>query len=231
MEPTSTTIYTRSLVRSAIVNCLFAAIAVFAAGFAFPATATASRYGCVSQLSNWSFTREVRQYSIDQELFNTAVLFYVNVERCNQGLVNLQPDARLMRAALQHSSHMSTNVYVSHKSRQVGFRNLQDRLAKANVKYGVAGENVAQSFLYAFNKQNVSSNQENCSFNFVNNGSRVPRHTYDTLAKDLVALWMASPIHRNNILHRSYRRAGATFGINSAQGFCGTIYAVQNFSN
>jgi len=126
---------------------------------------------------------------------------------------------------------MATNAYVSHKASQIGFRNLQDRLAKADVKYRLAGENVAQNFVYAFNKQNVSRNQENCGFNFVNNGSRVPRHTYDTLAKDLVANWMASPIDRSNILHHSYRRAGATFGINSAQGFCGTIYAVQNFSN
>lgn len=230
MEQTSTTIFTHSLAHFVITNSLFAAF-IFAAGYLLPVTATASQYDCTPQLSSSASARAVRQNGIDQELFNTAVLFYVNVERCNQGLVTLRPDARFMQATFQHSSHMAANAYVSHKSRQAGFRNLQDRLAKANAKYRVAGENIVQSFVYAFNKQSVSSNPENCSFNFVRNGSRVPRHTYDTLAKDLVSLWMASPTHRSNILHRSYRRAGATFGINSNQGFCGTIYAVQNFSN
>lgn len=230
MERTSAKILTRSLTHFVITNCLFA-VSVFAAGYLLPASATASQYNCTPQLSSSASDREVRQNGIDQELFNTAVLFYVNVERCNQRLATLQPDARLMQATFQHSSHMAANAYVSHKSRQAGFRDLQDRLAKANAEYRVAGENIVQSFVYAFNKQSVSSNPENCSFNFVRNGSRVPRHTYDTLAKDLVSLWMASPTHRSNILHRNYRRAGATFGINSTQGFCGTIYAVQNFSN
>lgn len=227
MTATSVAKSTSSLTRFVIANTVIATIA----GLPISATAAALQFECNSQLNPVTVAREVRLSTIDQEQFNTAVLFYVNLERCNRGLVKLQPDERLMQATFQHSSHMATNAYISHKSRQPGYRNLQDRLAKANVSYRVAGENVVKSFVYAFNKQRVSGNRENCSFNYVSNGSLVPRHTYNTLAKNLVTLWMASPTHRSNILHQSYRRAGATFGINSAQGFCGTIYAAQNFTN
>lgn len=231
MKVTSTAIFATSLARFSMFNNLEAAIVIIAVGFLLPATASASRYACAPQPIGSELVREVRQSTIDQHLFNTAVLYYVNEERCSRGLTELQPDTRLMRATLQHSAHMAANAYVSHKSRQIGFRDLQDRLAKARVVYRFAGENVAKSFVFAFDKQLVSSDQGSCRFNYASNGSRVPRHTYGTLAKDLVDLWMASPTHRSNILHSGYRRAGATFGINTAQGFCGTVYAVQNFAN
>ena len=181
------------------------------------------------QLSGSANSRTVSADALDQSLFNDAVLYYVNIERCNRGLSPLRSDNNLIRATRQHSTHMARNAYISHNSKQTGYRNLQDRLSKANVRYNLAGENVAKSFVFAFDRRNVGS-QSQCQFKF-SNGATVPRHTYDSLAKDLVVLWMESPAHRKNILERSFHRVGATIGVNNDPNFCGTVYVAQNFAN
>lgn len=206
-------------------------MAVCALGLIWTTAASASQGSCNTQLSHIANSREVTAGSLDQNLFNDAVLYYVNIERCNRGLAALRTDSSLIRATSQHSRHMARNSYVSHKSKQSGYRNLQDRLSKARVNYRVAGENVVKSFVFAFNRQAVGGDRANCRFSYASNGSPVPRHTYDTLAKDLVVLWMASPTHRKNILHRDFRRAGATFGVDTDPNYCGTVYAAQNFAN
>ena len=214
-----------------MARSLVTLIAVCALGVFWTTTASALQGSCNTSLSNGANSRQVTANSLDQNLFNDAVLYYVNIERCNRGLTPLRSDNSLVRATRQHSLHMATNAYVSHKSKQSGYRNLQDRLSKARVNYRIAGENVIKSYVFAFDRQNIGTSGANCQFRFASNGDRVPRHTYDSLAKDLVALWMASTTHRSNILHRDFRRAGATFGVDGKSSLCGTVYAAQNFAN
>lgn len=214
-----------------MARSLVTLMAICALGLIWTTAASASQGSCNTQLSRTVNSRAVSADRLDQNLFNDTVLYYVNIERCNRGLTPLRSDNTLIRATRQHSRHMASNAYISHKSQQSGYRNLQDRLTKAHVKYRIAGENVAKSFVFAFDRRNVGSGRAQCEFNFASNGRAVPRHTYDTLAKDLVVLWMASPTHRSNILHRDFRRAGATFGVDPDTSFCGTIYAAQNFAN
>ena len=204
-------------------------MAICALGLFWTTAASASQGSCNSQLSGSANSRTVSADALDQNLFNDAVLHYVNVERCSRGLSPLRSDSNLIRATRQHSTHMARNAYISHNSRQAGYRDLQDRLSKARVKYNLAGENVAKSFVFAFDRRNVGS-QSQCQFKF-SNGATVPRHTYDSLAKDLVVLWMESPAHRKNILERSFHRVGATIGVNNDPNFCGTVYVAQNFAN
>jgi len=209
----------------------FAALmAFFALGIFWTTAATASQSSCSSPLAGNADNRTVSADALDQELFNAAVLHYVNIERCKRGLSPLRSDNTLIRATRQHALHMASNAYVSHNSKQAGYRNLQDRLSKARVNYRIAGENVAKSFVFAFDRRNVGA-QSACNFRFKSTGGAVPRHTYDSLAKDLVVLWMESPTHRSNILHTSFRRAGATIGVNNDPSFCGTVYVAQNFAN
>ncbi len=214
-----------------MARSLVTLMAICALGLIWTTAAFASQGSCNTQLTHIANSRAVSAETLDQSLFNVAVLHYVNIERCNRGLAPLRSDNNLIRATSQHSRHMASNAYVSHKSQQSGYRNLQDRLSKARVNYRVAGENVIKSFVFAFNRQAVGGDRANCRFSYASNGNPVPRHTYDSLAKDLVALWMASTTHRKNILHRDYRRAGATFGVNADPNYCGTVYAAQNFAN
>mgnify|MGYP000291788570 CR=1 FL=1 len=213
-----------------MARSLVTLIAICALGAIWTTAASALPGSCNTQLSSSANSRTVSADSLDQSLFNDAVLYYVNVERCNRGLVPLSSDNNLIRATRQHSADMARNAYISHNSKQAGYRSLQDRLSKARVSYRVAGENVAKSFVFAFNRKNIGTSAK-CQFRFSNTGGIVPRHTYDSLAKDLVVLWMESPTHRSNILYRDYRRAGATIGINNDPSFCGTVYVAQNFTN
>lgn len=122
-------------------------LAICALGLIWTTTASASQGSCNTQLTRVANSRTVSADALDQNLFNIAVLHYVNIERCNHGLTPLRSDNNLIRATSQHSRHMASNAYVSHKSRQSGYRNLQDRLSKARVNYRVAGENVIKSFV------------------------------------------------------------------------------------
>ncbi len=207
-----------------------ALMAACAFGLLWTTTASASQGSCSTQLTPAANSRIVSAETLDQSLFNAAVLHYVNIERCNRGLAPLKSDNNLIRATRQHSRNMASNAYVSHKSQQSGYRNLQDRLSRARVTYRVAGENVAKSFVFAFDRRNIGASA-NCQFRFSSDGAVVPRHTYNSLAEDLVSLWMESPTHKRNILYRDYRRAGAAIGIDNDSSFCGTVYVAQNFAN
>lgn len=213
-------------------NTRMAMLMLVLLGTAFYAhSSEAAQTDCVINDVREAQTTEIFAGRVDQKLFNFAVLHYVNEERCRRGLTQLQTDIKLLRATNQHSAHMAANGYTSHTSRQVGYRDLQDRLAKANVHYRVAGENVVKSYVFDFDRRSVSKGPSDCDFKFNSNGRAVERHSYDTLAKDLVDLWMESPTHKSNILYPQYRHAGATAAISVDQGLCGTIYAVQNFSS
>ena len=212
-----------------MARSLVTLMALCALGVFWTTTASAAQDNCTAPLSGTANSRIVSADALDQSLFNDAVLHYVNVERCSRGLAPLRSDNNLIQATQQHSDHMARNAYVSHSSKQAGYRNLQDRLSKARVRYNIAGENVAKSFVFAFDRRNVGA-QSRCNFKF-SNGTTVPRHTYDSLAKDLVVLWMESPAHRKNILENSFNRAGATIGVNIDPNFCGTVYVAQNFAN
>ena len=214
-----------------MARSLVTLMAICALGLLWTTAASASQGSCSSQLSRTANSRTVSADALDQSLFNDAVLHYVNVERCIRGLSPLRSDGSLIRATRQHSAHMASNAYISHNSKQTGYSGLKDRLSRARVRYNVAGENIAKSFVFAFDRRSVSGDASSCKFRFSSNGRNVPRHTYDSLAKNLVLLWMESPTHRSNILHNSFHRAGATIGIESDPKFCGTSYVAQNFAN
>ena len=64
-----------------------------------------------------------------------------NVERQKQGRTPLILDSRLSRVAQAHADDMYRRKYFSHRSPEG--RDMGDRLDRANVSYGTAGENIA----------------------------------------------------------------------------------------
>ncbi|HSF92343.1 MAG TPA: CAP domain-containing protein [Paracoccaceae bacterium] len=207
---------------------LVLAIAVGIISFVSPAMSAVKT--CTALPLDSQFDIAISPTSVDQALFDAAVLHFVNIERCAHGLSALRSDASLQRATARHSEHMATNAYLSHKSRAPGMRDLADRLKKARVSYKVAGENIAKSFVFAFYKSPIGGNSATCDFKYAKSGAKVPVHTYASMAEDLVDMWMDSPSHRKNILYAGFRRAGATANIDASE-YCGTIYAAQNFAN
>ncbi|MFT4416093.1 CAP domain-containing protein [Fredinandcohnia humi] len=91
--------------------------------------------------------KEVKQDEWKEiEKGNTAqILDITNVLRIRHGLSPLKWDAKTAQVAYLHSKDMSTAGYFDHNSPTYG--GLADRLAKGEVIYQVAGENIAAKYV------------------------------------------------------------------------------------
>jgi uncharacterized protein YkwD len=107
------------------------------------------------------------------------ILALVNAERARRGIPALAPEARLARAAAQHSGEMYRLDYFAHESPVAGNKSFTDRMTNAGLKdFGSAAENIVMA----------------------NHGADVARR--------LVQLWLDSPGHLENILRPEFRLTG-----------------------
>jgi len=124
------------------------------------------------------------------------VLRLVNIERSKRKLPQLGNNIRLSTASWLHSQEMYVKRYFSHESPTKGRKQFTDRIRNAGVVgHGAAGENIAMT------------------------------HVSRDVAKRLVKMWMDSPGHRANILHKDFRFSG--LGIYGDGDY---IYATQVFT-
>ncbi len=115
------------------------------------------------------------------EQVRTAVLCLINQERERHGEVALTPNAKLARAAQQHSRDMANEDYFSHIA--PGGQTPLDRMRASGYLPSsqdgyVVGENIAWGTMWLATPQSI------------------------------VSAWMASPGHRANILDGTYRETG-----------------------
>ena len=85
-------------------------------------------------------TLPVTDLSVDTAA-EQKMLSLVNAERTQRGLQPLQSDPRLTQIARQHSQEMLEMRYFAHDSPVLG--SPFDRMARAGIRYRVAGENIA----------------------------------------------------------------------------------------
>jgi uncharacterized protein YkwD len=130
-----------------------------------------------------------------------ATFCLLNAERAARGLTSLTPDRRLQRAALEHGGDMVDHQYFAHEGRD-GSKPAQRIRAAGYLSSGGAwriGENLAWG----------------------TGDLATPRA--------IMAAWMASPGHRDNILERHYRQIG--FGVISgnpnAKDGAGATYVTE----
>jgi len=117
--------------------------------------------------------------STEIQRIENEILSLVNAERTRRGLEPLAPEARLGRAAAQHSGEMYSLDYFAHESPVAGNTSFTDRMSNAGLKeFGSAAENIVM----AGNTPDV--------------------------AKRLVQLWLDSPGHLENILRPEFRLTG-----------------------
>lgn len=143
----------------------------------------------------------------------------INKQRMDNGLHTLVNDPKLTLIARAHSQDMANRNYMSHYSPE-GIDPTQRALKEgyecrkdygSYYTYGV-GENIAQSWLYT----SYMTREIYTSYNW---------HSEESLAEDIVKLWMTSPGHRENILTRTYDRSGLGIAITEDD----KVYATQNF--
>ncbi len=165
------------------------------------------------------------------DVFSATVRYYANAERCQRGLSPFTADIGLLNAATVHSNYMADARNLTHKSNVRGYRSLKERMRSSNVSMRAAGENIGQNFLYALGGKSISlASRGQCQFTYSDSGAAVPQHSYASLAKELVASWMASQKHRANLMNRKFTRMEASFGFAPDDSTCGYIYASQNFA-
>jgi uncharacterized protein YkwD len=167
----------------------------------------------------------------DQALFSEAVLVYSNAVRRAHGRAPLRADPGLSRAAAGHALNMARLRTHSHELPVRGQARLAQRMHRQSLDFRMAAENIAKDKVYRLLGRPISMKSEGCRFTYDDTKQPVPIHTYASLAEQVVARWLASPMHRASLLSPAYRRLGAGFGVDPQGAACGDLYLVQDFAD
>ena len=167
----------------------------------------------------------------DRVRVDRAIAHFTNLARCTAGLGPLVADDSVAEAARIHSDNMAALDEFGHDISAPGAEGMRDRLALAQVDYRLAAENIISGFFMQYEAGTPYRTIDAARCAFANEaGERMKRHTYLTLAEDLVAGWMASPGHRQNILTEGLRRQGAALAPNADGSLCGGFFVTQVFA-
>lgn len=167
----------------------------------------------------------------DQALFAEAVLYYSNAARQAYGRARLAGDTRLTRAAGDHARNMARLRTHAHVLPVRGQRDLGQRMHRQSLDFRLAAENIAKDKVFRLLGRPISVAHEGCRFTYGDTGAPVPRHTYASLAEQVVRRWLASPGHRASLLSKQFRRLGAGIAVDPAGPACGDFYLVQTFAD
>jgi len=184
---------------------------------------------CPAPLQGNSYDRQINSGSLNQDLFNRAVLYYTNKIRCQRGLSLFESAQDVKSAANTQARNMTRTRTYSHNLNVAGARDLRERMRAQSRNFRSAGENIAKNFVYVLNGRPYIP-ASNCAFRYLSTRQPVPIHTYRSLAQELVNSWETSRDHLRNIVNRRYTRMGAAFGIDRRGQLCGEIYASQVFA-
>ena len=185
---------------------------------------------CGRSVSSKAAKTVVPEARINQGLLDKAVLVEVNYHRCRAGLAPVKSaGGNLNQLAATHSQWMAKTRKLSHTSTIRGKSSLSQRMKASGLKYRTGNENIG--YVHRYRIDNVrfkvlASGQ--CQFATMN-GQPLPPHSYASLARHIVNLWMNSPSHRKNILARNVNRTTTGAAFTPAASHCGQFYLTQNF--
>ena len=166
---------------------------------------------------------------VDQQLLDAVVRAEVNYERCRAGLRPLgAAKSALVEVAEAHSRWMARSGQLSHRSGVAGKSSLTERIRAANVEARKGAENIGMVHRYRIDGQHFRIlDGASCSF-ASRSGERLPAHSYASLARHAVGLWMNSSGHRRNILDPGVTRVSTAAAFGDGQ-YCGQFWLTQNF--
>lgn len=169
--------------------------------------------------------------SHDRDLIAKAVLAEVNAERCAAGLNPLSDDPSLNRAAAVHTADMISHGFFAHRSPVSRRETPRDRIIAAGGRFRLTAENLGQGWYmdYEARRSFFTDDETACRFRYTD-GTVIERHSYASLAEDLVAAWMASSGHRDNILRQGASFHGLSVAPTGDPTLCGKLYATQLFA-
>ena len=143
-------------------------------------------------------------------------------------IASVQAAGGLAQVAATHSRWMARAGAVSHKSTVAGQSTVMSRMLGTGLKFHAGSENIGMVHRFGIDGQNFRI-KGTCSF-ATQAGQPIGAHTYASLARAMVDLWMASPAHRRNILDPKVRMVGSGAGFRAEAPYCGQFYLSQNFA-
>ena len=205
-------------------------IAAIAAGIVLMVASSADAQTCSRNVSAKAAQTVVPSTRINQSLLDDAIRAEANFHRCRAGRKTLaDAGGGLASQARKHSSWMARTQQLTHRSTVSGSSTLKQRLKKSGIKFRTGAENIGMVHRYQIDNQRfkiVSSNA--CQFTTYG-GKPLPAHTYASLARHVVNLWMNSPGHRKNILNRKVKKISTAVAFDSNAQYCGRFWLTQNF--
>lgn len=168
--------------------------------------------------------------SFDQKVFDRAILAEVNYHRCRAGLSALKTQPALARVAQTHAKWMARTQTVSHHSTIGGQATVKARIVATGIKIRAGSENIGMVHRYQIdNTSFLIKNGQACAFT-THAGQPIPAHTYGSLARTMVTLWMASSGHRRNILDPKVTMVATAAGFSPGTPYCGQFFVSQDFA-
>lgn len=167
---------------------------------------------------------------MDAVLLDKAILVELNYRRCENGLGPLRSSANLRSVALNHAKWMARNTTVSHQSGVPGQSTLSARMSSSGVSFTTGAENIGMVHRFQLDGQSFKI-RDGAACEFATYGGKpISAHSYASLARYAVDLWMASSGHRRNILNPRVSMVGSGAAINSNAQYCGQVYLTQDFA-
>jgi len=200
------------------------------AGVALSCVVATASEACSRSVSAKAAKTVVPQTRINQSLLDDAIRAEVNFHRCRAGLPRLSEASRsLSSVAEKHSKWMARTQQLTHKSTVAGASTLQQRVKSAGVRFRTGSENIGMVHRYQIDNRRFKIVDSNtCQFR-TNDGQPLPAHSYASLARHVVSLWMNSPAHRKNILDNRVRKMTTAVAFDPNAQYCGQFWLTQNF--
>lgn len=165
-------------------------------------------------------------------LFTETIGAVVNTSRCKSGLLELESDLTLNIVAEAHVKDMVARGFFSSNSPVPGKATLGDRLEIQGVTFAAAQENLQKGYFLNYNKL--------LNFRVVSRGScqytqtdrnglprLIERHTYLSLAQDLIKDMLDTPAQRAALLNPGADRFGIGLLPTGTLTLCGEYASSQ----
>lgn len=162
------------------------------------------------------FNTEIDYTNIDYGVLNACIVLYTNKFRNLKKLPSLDFMPMLRDASAYHSVQMVNKRFYAHENpHQRKFRTVVDRLDFLGFEGRHMAENLARDFIHHYDEKSSywyrpDANLKNDFYygNDQNLKALIVPKTYRELAKSIVASWVKSPQHRQNILNKDYTWVG-----------------------
>ena len=185
---------------------------------------------CSRSVSAAAASTLVPAKGIDQDLLDAAIRVEVNYHCCRAGLRAVSDAGTgLAKQAKKHSTWMARTGKLTHKSTVSGSATLKQRIKNSGVRFRTGSENIGMVHRYQIdNRRFRIIDAGSCAF-ATSDGQTLPAHSYASLARHAVTLWMNSPGHRKNILDRNVTSMASAVAFDPKAQYCGTFWLTQNF--